>query len=102
MTNVALRLEVRRVGTADFRTFVPIEAQPLEAVQDWRERGLDVALLVGVVDAQEVVARVAAREQPVEEGRAHATDVEVAGGAWGEAGSGRRRGCHVILTLILH
>ena len=40
-----LRLIVRPIRPADFRAFVPIEAQPLQAVQDRSERFLDVPLL---------------------------------------------------------
>jgi hypothetical protein len=45
-------------------------------VQDGRQRRLDVALLIGVVDAQDVVAVVLAREQPVEQRRPDAADVQ--------------------------
>src|SRR5581483_10442311 len=61
------------------RPLVPLQIEPLEAVQDRRERGVDVALLIGVVDAEQVFAAVAPREQPVEERRAHAADVEKPG-----------------------
>jgi hypothetical protein len=80
-----LRLIVGRVRTADVRAFVPIDAQPAEAVQDRGERFVDVSLRVGVVDPQNELAAVPAGEQPVEERRAHAADVQIAGGARGEA-----------------
>src|SRR5215472_3333688 len=70
---------------AHLGTLVPQKAQPAEAMQDGRERGLEVALLIGVVDAQEVAAAVPARKQPVEQRRAHAPDVEEAGRAGREA-----------------
>src|SRR2546430_7572819 len=54
--------------TTLFRSpFVPLDAEPAEAVQDGRERRLDVALLVGVVDAQQVLPAVPPREQRSEE-----------------------------------
>ena len=46
------------------------------------------ALGVGVLDAQHEHAAVAAREQPVEERRARAADVQVAGGRRREADAG--------------
>src|SRR5204863_5675815 len=69
--------------------FVPGEGEPAEAVEDRRQRGLDVALLIGVVDAQHVLAAVAACEEPVEQRRAHPADVEEAGRAGREARAGR-------------
>ena len=48
-------------------------------MQDRRQRRLDVALLIGVVDAQHELPAVPPREQPVEQRRAHAADVQVAG-----------------------
>ena len=79
-----LRLVVRRDAARRFRPFVPIEAQPAQAVQDRRERLLDVPLLVGVVDAQDELAALPFGEQPVEQRRPHAADVQVAGRAGSE------------------
>ena len=82
VARAALRLEVGRVRAADLGPFVPVDAQPAEAVEDRRQRRLDVALLVGVVDAQDELAAVPAREQPVEQRRAHAADVQEARSGW--------------------
>ena len=69
---------------ADLGALVPVEAEPAEAVQDRLQRLGHVALLVGVVDAQDELAAVLAGEQPVEQGRADAADVQIAGRAGGE------------------
>ena len=70
---------------ADERPFVPVEAEPAQAVENavdhFRRRSLDV----GVFDAQHEDAAVPAREEPVEEGRAGAADVQVTGRRWSEA-----------------
>jgi hypothetical protein len=58
----ALRLEVRRVRPADVGAFVPVEPEPPEPVENRRERGLDVALLVRVVDAQQELTAALPRE----------------------------------------
>ena len=42
-------------------------------------------MFVGIVDAQDKLPAVLAGEQPVEQSRAHAADVQEAGRAWGEA-----------------
>ena len=67
--------------------FVPIKAEPAEAVQDRLQRLGDVALLIGVVDAQDKLAAVLAGEEPVEKGCADAANVEIAGRAGGETGA---------------
>ena len=76
----ALRLEVRSVWSADFGPFVPVKSQPPEGVQDGRQCGVDIPLLVGVVDAEDELAAVVPRPEPVEQGGAHAADVHVASG----------------------
>ncbi len=67
------------------RPFVPVELQPAQRVEDL----LDVlgrrALAVGVLDAQQELSALVAREQPVEQGGARAADVQRARGRWCEA-----------------
>ena len=87
-----LRLKVGRMragGTAAVGrgAFIPIDAQPLEAVQDGGEGFGDVTGLVGVVDPQDELAAVLAGEEPVEQGGANAADVQVTGGAGSESGA---------------
>src|SRR5204863_7816245 len=84
-----LRLVIRAVRAADLGALVPVQAQPAEPVED-RLQGLrHVALLVGVVDAEDELAVLLPGEQPVEQGRADPADVQVAGRARGEAGANR-------------
>ena len=60
---------------------VPVEPEPAQRVLDLVDRLRDLAARVRVLDAQPELAAVVAREEPVEEERAHAADVEEAGGA---------------------
>ena len=60
--------------------FVPAEAEPAQAVEDGVERGLGVALDVGVVDAQDHGAPVVAGIEPVENVVSRAADVQKARG----------------------
>lgn len=64
--------------------FVPVEAEPAEALEDDVDGGLGVAGGVGVFDAEDEGAAGVAGVEPVEKGRAGASDVEVASGAGGE------------------
>src|SRR5205814_8434612 len=62
---------------------VPVDPQPQQRALDLLDGVLDLAARVGVLDPQEDLAAAPAREQPVEEKRAHAADVQ-------EARRGRR------------
>ncbi len=82
-----LRLEIRPAvafawagGVAGDRAFVPIEAEPAQAVEDDVHGFLRVARGVGVFDAQDERAAGVAGVKPVEQRGARAADVEVAGG----------------------
>ena len=66
---------------------VPRQAEPGEPIQDRRDRRLGRARAVGVLDAQQVLAAVMLGEEPVEQGRSGAADMQVAGGRGGEAGN---------------
>ena len=79
-----LRLEIRRVRAADVGPFVPVEPQPAQAVDDAGDHLPRRSLGVGVLDAQHEGAAVPPREQPVEQRRARAADVKVAGRRRGE------------------
>ena len=65
---------------------VPIEAEPAHPVEDRVDRLLGRAGLVGVLDAQQEFAAVVAGEQPVEQRRARAADVQEAGRARARSG----------------
>jgi hypothetical protein len=74
-----LRLEVRREGAALLGALVPVDAQPVQGVQDGGESLGGVAGEVGVLDAEDEGASVVPGERPVEQGAPHVADVEVAG-----------------------
>jgi hypothetical protein len=64
---------------------LPIELEPPEAVEDFLDRVGGRAGAIGVLDAEVEGAAVMARLEPVEQRRAGAADVEIAGGRGGEA-----------------
>ncbi len=66
---------------------VPVEAEPGERLLDLRDRVLDLAAHVRVLDAQQELAALVTGVEPVEERGADAPDVEEAGGAGSEADS---------------
>ena len=81
----ALRLVIRCMRPADLGPLIPVDAQPPEPVQNRLQRRGHVALGIGVVNPQQELPFVPAGEQPVEQRRAHAADVEVSGGTGREA-----------------
>src|SRR5258706_2661134 len=70
---------------------VPVEAEPLHALEDRVDRLLGRALEVGVLDAQDEFSAVPARIGPAEQRRARAADVQEAGRAGREAGASIHR-----------
>ena len=77
----ALGLKVRAVIATDLGTFIPIEPEPPQPIEDRRDRGVGRARRVGVLDPQHERAAVGPREQPVVEGRARTPDVKKPGRA---------------------
>ena len=77
--------------TADLRAFVPIEPEPAQRLEDERLGAGDVALLVGVLDAQDERAARVTRRQPREEGGAYGAEVQRPGGGGREARPNLRR-----------
>ena len=85
---------------------VPVDPEPAQRVLDLVDRLGDLAARVGVLDPQQALAALLAREEPVEEERANASDVEEAGRARSHAdayghrvsivGSGGIRGARVV------
>ncbi len=88
----AARLKVTAVG----RPLVPLHPEPAQALEDFFERLLGGAFLVGVVDTQDEFAAVVAREQVREQSRAHVADMQRAGGAWRVTGTNG----HAVATPI--
>ena len=91
------------------RSLIPVKAQPAQAVEDAVDQFRAIALDVGVFDAQNERAARVAREKPVEQGRARAAHVQIAGGrgrkthAHGAGGRIRVRiyagNCHVMVSI---
>ena len=75
------------------RLAVPVEPEPLEAVENGVHRGLRRALAVGVLDAQQERAAEPLRVEPVEQRRARAADVQEAGRGGREAGDDAGHSC---------
>ena len=76
----ASRLDmVREARELAYRLIVPVKTEPGEAVMDRRDRFFGGPAAVGVLDAQQETATVTAREQPVEQRRPRAADVEKPG-----------------------
>src|SRR2546425_9118356 len=67
--------------------FVPQQAEPLESIEDGARARFGAARPIGVLDAQQELAVVVLREQPIEKGSARAADVEIPGGRGGESKS---------------
>ena len=86
----ALRLPVGAERPADVGAFVPVEAQPLQVLEDLRFGAGLVALQVGVFDAQDERSALLPREQPVEERGARVAHLQVPGGRWRKADANLR------------
>jgi hypothetical protein len=71
-------------------TLVPVEPQPLQALEDALRVLVRRPFLVGVLDAEDVGAAVLLCIEPVEKGGAAASDVEVAGRRGGETNTDGR------------
>ena len=65
------------------------EPEPAQSIVDRRGRFFGVAGFVGVLDAQDKRAAVMPREEPVEERRARAADVQITGGRRSKADANR-------------
>src|ERR1700730_14657215 len=87
-----LRLDVGRMRAADLGSFVPLQAEPAERLDDERLAPRDVALLVGVLDAQDELTVTVACSQPRKQRGANRSEMQRARGRWREAGAHRRAG----------
>src|SRR5262249_3394861 len=65
---------------------VPLQAEPGQTIENCRDGGLSRACAIGIFDAQQVLAAVMARVEPVEERSARAANMKEAGRGRGEAG----------------
>ena len=85
----ALGLAVGAIGTADVRALVPLQADPLERVEDHLLAGGDEAGAVGVLNAQHELAAALRGEEVVQQADVGGANVRVAGGRRGNANAGR-------------
>ncbi len=83
------------VTALEERPLVPGNPQPGEAVENHLGVRLGAPLLVGVLDPEDEGAAGVPGEQPIEQRRAGAADVEIAGGGGSEADAGGHR-CQVL------
>jgi hypothetical protein len=88
VTLEAFALKVGAVRAADVRSFVPIDPEPSQPVENPLDHLGRGTLGVGVLDAKDEGAAVAARVKPVEQRRARATHMQVSGGRGGETDAG--------------
>src|SRR4030095_11633611 len=84
----AVTLQIRAEISADMRTFVPIEAEPLQTLVNRCGGFFSVASPVGVLDAQNEFAAVMPGEEPIEQCGARAADMQIARGGRGETDTG--------------
>ena len=88
-----LALKIRAKIPAGFRAFIPIESKPAQPVVNGARGLLGVARPIGIFDAQNQRAARVFGVEPVEQGRARAAYVEIAGGRWSKAdANGGRHG----------
>ncbi len=79
MTIDPLRLKVRCVVAARAGAFIPVQAEPAQAVEDPADHLVRRSLGVGVFDAEDERAAVPPREEPVEERGTRPAYMEVPG-----------------------
>jgi len=72
-----VHLPVGAVLAPRLGSLVPLEAQPAQVAQDDLLVGVGTALAIGVFDAQDEAPAGLAGPQPVEERRAHSSDVQI-------------------------
>ena len=82
---------VSAVSSWNVTVAVPVDPEPDQRVLDLIDRLGHLAARVGVLDPQQDLAALLAREEPVEEERADAADVEEAGGARSHADADAHR-----------
>ena len=90
----ALRLKIRPAitlallhGVAGHRPLIPVEPEPAQAVEDHIDRLAGVTGVVGILYAQHESAAGVSRIKPVEQRRAGAANVKIAGGAGSKSNS---------------
>src|SRR5699024_7798808 len=90
----ALGLAVGFVRAAGLDPLVPVEAEPLQGVDDGLVGLLGVALSIRILDAEDQLAAGVAGISPVEQRGAHHADVRGAGGRWTKTYANFTQGRH--------
>ncbi len=88
--SAALRLAIRAERILAIGPGIPLDAEPPEVLKQRVHMGLEAALGVGILDAQDEAPACLSREQQVEERGARIPEVQLAGGAGSETGDRRR------------
>jgi hypothetical protein len=69
----------------EYRTFVPLNPQPLQPLENSVHQLGPVALDIGVFNSQQQRAAFMPREKPIEKGSAGPSDVQIASRRWRKA-----------------
>ncbi len=77
---LALTLKVGAVRAAHLWTFIPVQAQPAQALHDAALRFFGIACAVRILDPQDESAAGLTRKKPVEQSRAATADMQIASG----------------------
>ena len=95
VNRIALALKIRAEITANMRTFVPVQPEPMQAVINRGRSFLGVARFIRILDAENKCPAVMAREEPVEKRRARAADMQVTSRRWSKTNT--NSGIHTII-----
>ena len=90
-----LALKIRPEITANMRTFIPDQPEPVQPVINRGRSFLCIARFIRILDAQNKRPAVMAREEPVEKRRARAADVQITSRRWSETNT--NSGIHTII-----
>ena len=93
-----IALPVGNMRTTDIRSFVPVNAQPLQVFEELRFVAAFTALQVGVLDAQDHGAASLARKEPVIQGGSGIADMQLSGGRRGETYANFRGRAHSLMV----
>jgi hypothetical protein len=86
---LALRLKIGAAIATYFWALIPIDAKPFESIKNGLKCLGPVPFGIGIIDAQNELAAIPLREQPVEQRRANTANMQVTCGAGGKASTDR-------------
>src|SRR5690348_15810532 len=90
----AIGLAIRRMRSAQIRTFIPVQTEPLEVGDELIVETGFTAFDIRVLDARHHGSAVPAREEPVEQGGTCIADMEMPGGRGSKTNPDDRTGSH--------